>query len=106
MIVMITAITPSVKASNRPFSIRAPALIPARHYSPHPRLALRAIGSADVRFGFLPSQSGRDCRNSVAKNGIRVVWTPAIHAGVTDFYPLQRLLLLVVFHFRELGIDD
>jgi hypothetical protein len=26
--------------------------------SPHPRLALRAIGCADVRYGILPSQSG------------------------------------------------
>ncbi|MGH8110519.1 MAG: hypothetical protein ACREPL_01045, partial [Rhodanobacteraceae bacterium] len=26
--------------------------------SPHPRLALRAIGSADVRSGILPPQSG------------------------------------------------
>jgi len=27
-------------------------------YSPHPRLALRAIGFADVRYGILPAQSG------------------------------------------------
>jgi hypothetical protein len=27
-------------------------------YSPHPRLALRAIGFADVRYGILPPQSG------------------------------------------------
>jgi hypothetical protein len=36
-------------------------------YSPHPRLALRAIRCANVRFGILPPQSGLR-RNDEPKN--------------------------------------
>jgi hypothetical protein len=39
-------------------SISVPASKVKMDYSPHPRLALRAIGCADVRSGILPPQSG------------------------------------------------
>jgi len=47
----------------------------ARHYSPLPRLTLRAIRCANVRFGILPSQSREKLFNSGAgQAGIQCLW--------------------------------
>jgi hypothetical protein len=56
--VVLVAVIPAKAGIHFLFSLVANLSDQELDYSPHPRLALRAIRYANVRFGILPPQSG------------------------------------------------